>query len=65
MGIAETQKVTLKALGAIEACEISWEHPQMARNTGRLEIAATQTKSAYADSLKPAQAGLVCIAPDF
>jgi CHAT domain-containing protein/tetratricopeptide (TPR) repeat protein len=34
-------------------------------NTRRLEIAATQTKSAYADSIQPAQAGFVCVAPDF
>ncbi len=30
-----------------------------------IEIAAIQTKSACADSIEPAEAGLVCIAPDF
>ena len=44
------------------------------KNTWRLEIAATQTKSACADSMKPAfaeraptkrKAGFVCVAPDF
>ncbi|MCP2729432.1 CHAT domain-containing protein [Limnofasciculus baicalensis] len=34
-------------------------------NTWRLEIAATQTKSAFADSIQPAEAGFVCVAPDF
>ena len=35
------------------------------KNTWRLEIAATQTKSACADFMKPAKAGFVCVAPDF
>ena len=35
------------------------------KNTWRLEIAAIQTKSACADLCQPAEAGFVCVAPDF
>ncbi|WP_206753460.1 hypothetical protein [Microcoleus sp. FACHB-831] len=35
------------------------------KNIWRLEIAARQTKSACADSIEPAEAGFVCVAPDF